>query len=64
MFEYNNLDEDTKVTGFNNSGTYFYSTFKTSKANAFAHSSRKHIAEPTISPGPGAYARFSDFPKK
>ena len=56
------LDEDVRVTGFNNSGTYFCSTFKTSKANAFAHSSRKHIADPTISPGPGAYKRFSDFP--
>ena len=50
------------MTGFNNSGTYFCSTFRTSKANAFGHSSRKHIAEPTVAPGPGAYNRFSDFP--
>ncbi len=56
-------DEDAKVTSLNNSGTYFYSTFRTSKANAFAHSARKHIADPTISPGPGAYMRFSEFPR-
>ena len=56
------VDEDTKVTGFNNSGTYYPSTFRTSKANSFGHDKRKHIADPTISPGPGAYNRFSDFP--
>jgi hypothetical protein len=49
------------VTGFSNSGTYFSSTFRSFKANRFAGSPRKHIAEPTIAPGPGAYQRFSDF---
>jgi hypothetical protein len=57
------LDEDVKVTGLNNSGTYFYSTFRTNKAASFAHSPRKHIADPSITPGPGSYQRFSDFPR-
>ena len=57
------IDQDTKVTGFNNSGTYFFSNFRTSKANSFAHSPRKHIAEPSETPGPGTYVRFSDFAK-
>jgi hypothetical protein len=57
-------DEDVKVTGFNNSGTYFFSTFKTSKAATFAHSVRKHIADPSITPGPGSYNRFSDFARE
>lgn len=55
------VDEDTKVTGFSNSGTYFSSTYKSFKANRFAGSPRKHIAEPSIAPGPGTYQRFSDF---
>jgi len=55
-------DQDTKITGFNNTGVYFNSTFKTTKANAFSHSVRKSIADPSITPGPGSYHRFSDFP--
>jgi hypothetical protein len=56
-----NEDEDTKVTGFNKTGSYYFSNFRNSKVNSFAHSPRKHIADPSITPGPGAYDRFSDF---
>ena len=38
------LDEDGKVTGLNNSGTYYCSTLRTTKANAFGSQARKHIA--------------------
>lgn len=63
MYSPSHADEDAKVTGFNNSGTYFFSTFRTSKAATFAHSVRRHIADPSITPGPGSYNRFSDFPR-
>lgn len=61
---WNNSDQDEKVTGFNNSGSYFYSNFRTSKVNSFGHSARKHISDPSFTPGPGAYNRFSDFPSQ
>ena len=61
MYPAMHSDEDTKVTGFNSSGSYFNSNYRSFKANRFAGSPRKHIAEPTIAPGPGTYQSFSDF---
>ena len=61
MYPFNDLDEDTKVTGFNKTGSYYFSNFRNSKVNSFAHSPRKHIADPSNTPGPGTYNRFSDF---
>ena len=56
------VDQDAKLTGFNTTGAYFNSTFKSNKANAFSHSSRKDLANPARTPGPGSYGCFSDFP--
>lgn len=61
MYKSCDKDEDTKVTGFNKTGSYYFSNFRNSKVNSFAHSPRKHIADPSFTPGPGAYDRFSDF---
>jgi len=57
------IDQDAKITSLNTTGIYLNSTYRTKKANAFSQSKRKHIAEPSITPGPGSYNRFSDFPR-
>jgi len=62
MYIMNYKDEDTKITGFNQSGKYFYSTYRTSQTRRFGKSEKKHFADPSITPGPGSYRRFSDFP--